>query len=168
MSSKKSPKLECPISYGLDVIGDPWSMLVIRDLMILGGVRRFDELCEGLGISRNILTERLLKLVEKGVVEKQPVVEGGRRMEYRLTQKGWDLMPLMLMMLEWTLKWEKADLQNYRFVDKLNGKPIRVGEILSEDGRSLSRSEIQMVPMTDEALDYLRQGKENWQQGSQA
>lgn len=161
MSAKKTPKLQCPISYALDVIGDQWSMLVIRDLMILGGVRRFDELCDGLGVSRNILTERLRKLVAKGVIEKQPVVEGGRRMEYKLTQKGWELTPLMLMTLEWALKWERSDIQNYRFVDELYGKPIRVGDILSEDGRRLSKEDIKMIPMTEEAREYLRGGRES-------
>lgn len=156
MSSKKTIKLECPISSALDVVGDQWNMLIIRDLMIFGGVRRFDELCDALAISRNILTERLRKLIEREVVIKQPVAEGGRRMEYKLTQKGWELMPLMLMMLDWTLKWERGDLQNYRFVDELNGKPIRVGDILSEDGRKLTKADIRMIPLTEQARDYIK------------
>lgn len=156
MSPKKSTNLECPISYSLDVVGDQWNMLIIRDLMIFGGVRRFDVLCEALEISRNILTERLRKLVEKGIVVKQPVEKGGRRMEYRLTRKGWELMPLMLLMLEWCLEWEEeCDLHNYSFVDKEYGKPIRVGDILSADGRKLGKGDIKMIPLTDEARDYL-------------
>lgn len=156
MSSKKTIKLECPISAALDVVGDQWNMLIIRDLMIFGGIRRFDELCDALEISRNILTERLRKLIAKDVVIKQAVAEGGRRMEYKLTQKGWELMPLMLMMLNWTLKWQSGDLQNYRFVDELKGKPIRVGDILSEDGRKLTKADIRMIPLTDKARDYLK------------
>lgn len=153
--NKRHSKLDCPISYALDVVGDQWSMLIIRDLMLFGGVRRFDELCDGLEISRNILTERLRKLVTKDVVVKQPVAEGGRRMEYKLTPKGWGLVPVMLTMLNWTLEWENSDTQNYRFVDEEKGEPIRVGEVLSADGRKLSKKDIRIVPLTDQARDYL-------------
>ena len=155
-STKKNTKLDCPISYALDVVGDQWNMLIIRDLMIFGGVRRFDALCEALEISRNILTERLKGLIERGIVEKRPVAEGSRRMEYKLTRKGWELMPLMLLMLEWCLEWEEScDIHNYAFVDRANKKPIKVGDILSSDGRKLTKSDIEMIPLTDEARDYL-------------
>lgn len=155
MSVKKTTKLECPISYALDVVGDQWNMLIVRDLMIFGGVRRFDALCDSLEISRNILTERLRNLTDKEVVVKQPLVDGGRRMEYKLTKKGWELMPLMLMMLDWCLKWDQRDLHNYSFVDEKEGKPIQVGGVFSEDGRLLTKEDIRIVPLTDEARDYL-------------
>lgn len=160
MAPKKSTKLECPIAHALDVVGDHWNMLIVRDLMIFGGVRRFDELCQALEISRNILTERLGKLVEKGILVKQPVAEGGRRMEYRLTEKGWGLMPLMLLLLQWCLEWEEGcDIHSYAFVDRENGEPISAGNILSSDGRKLGRGDIRMVPMTDEAREYLKNFK---------
>ena len=156
MAPKKSTKLECPIAHALDVVGDHWNMLIVRDLMIFGGVRRFDELCQALEISRNILTERLGKLVEKGILVKQPVAEGGRRMEYRLTEKGWGLMPLMLLLLQWCLEWEEGyDIHSYAFVDREKGEPISAGNILSKDGRKLGRGDIRMIPLTDEARDYL-------------
>jgi DNA-binding HxlR family transcriptional regulator len=156
MPTKKVTKLECPITYALDVVGDQWSMLIVRDLMLFGGVRRFDALCEALAISRNILTERLRNLVEKGIVIKQPVEEGGRRMEYQLTEKGWALMPILLQMLDWTLTWDENGFQNYAFVDDKNGDPIRVGDILAKDGRRLAKEDIRMVPLSTDARDYLK------------
>jgi DNA-binding HxlR family transcriptional regulator len=156
LAPKISSKLDCPIAHALDVVGDHWNMLIVRDLMIFGGVRRFDALCDALEISRNILTERLRKLIERGIVVKQPVAEGGRRMEYRLTEKGWDLMPLMLLLLQWCLEWEEScDVHSYAFVDRENGEPITAGNILSKDGRKLGKGDIRMVPLTDEARDYL-------------
>lgn len=156
MAPKKNTQLECPISHALDVVGDHWNMLIIRDLMIFGGVRRFDALCDALEISRNILTERLRKLVEKGIIDKQPIAEGGRRMEYRLTAKGWELMPLMLLLLEWCLEWEEGfDIHSYAFVDREKGEPISAGNILAKDGRKLGKGDIRMVPLTEEASEYL-------------
>ena len=156
MAPKKNTQLECPISHALDVVGDHWNMLIIRDLMIFGGVRRFDALCDALEISRNILTERLRKLVEKGIIDKQPIAEGGRRMEYRLTAKGWELMPLMLLLLQWCLEWEDGcDIHSYAFVDREKGEPISAGNILAKDGRKLGKGDIRMVPLTEEAIEYL-------------
>jgi len=156
LAPKKNTQLECPISHALDVVGDHWNMLIIRDLMIFGGVRRFDALCDALEISRNILTERLRKLVEKGIIDKQPIAEGGRRMEYRLTAKGWELMPLMLLLLEWCLEWEEGcDIHSYAFVDREKGEPISAGNILAKDGRKLGKGDIRMVPLTEEASEYL-------------
>jgi len=162
LAPKRNTKLKCPISHALDVVGDQWSMLIIRDLIIFGGIRRFDELCEALEISRNILTERLRKLEDKGIVIKQPVTDGARRMEYRLTEKGWELMPLMLLLLQWSMKWEKgSDIRSYAFVDQDNGEPISAGNILARDGRKLERGDIRMIPLTDEARDYLVTYKSN-------
>ena len=122
MATKKASKLECAVAHALDVLGDYWTMMIIRDLMIFGGTRRFDSLCEALDISRNILTERLRVLVEKEIVRKVPITEGARRMEYRLTRKGWELMPILLSIGQWCARWsEGEDVEAYGYVDRENG-----------------------------------------------
>ena len=115
--------MECSVARALDVLGEWWTMLIIRDLMLCGGNCRFEQLREGLGISRNILTERLKRLVEEGLVDKLPVSEGARRQAYRLTQKGWDLMPIMVAMSQWGDKWrDDPEKISIRFLDRLNGE----------------------------------------------
>ena len=86
-----------------DLIGDKWSMLLVRD--VFRGVRRFDEFCDDLGMSRAVLTGRLKKLVDAGVLEKVPYEEHPLRHEYRLTQMGTELSPMLVALLRWGDRW---------------------------------------------------------------
>lgn len=88
----------CSVARTLEVIGERWSMLVIRDVFL--GLRRFDEIQEHLGISRNVLTARLGRLVEQGVLKRVPYSERPPRYEYRLTKRGVDLFPVLMAMAE--------------------------------------------------------------------
>jgi DNA-binding HxlR family transcriptional regulator len=89
----------CSIARTVGLIGQPWTLLILRDLF--NGVRRFDDLAEHLGIARNVLTRRLAGLVEHGLVEKVAYREPGQRArhEYRLTRAGWELRPILLAVL---------------------------------------------------------------------
>jgi DNA-binding HxlR family transcriptional regulator len=99
---RRSP---CPVSCALDLFGDRWTLLVIRDLML--GRKRFKEFCESPeNVPTNILTDRLERLFESGVIEKRPLTEGGKRYGYHLTEKGEALKPVLSEMLKWGLKWE--------------------------------------------------------------
>jgi len=91
----------CSIVGALDAIGDTWSVLVLRQLFF--GVHRFNEIQDGLGISRSVLTDRLNRLVEIGVIKQVPYQEPGHRArnEYRLTRKGVGLLPLMVALMQW-------------------------------------------------------------------
>ena len=95
--------MNCSVAQCLEVIGEWWSMLIVRDTFL--GVRRFDDFQARLGISRNILTARLTSLVEAGVLDKVPYQERPLRHEYRLTAKGRDLWPVLTTMREWGDKW---------------------------------------------------------------
>ena len=95
--------MNCSVAQSLEVIGEWWSMLIVRDAFL--GVRRFDDFQSRLGISRNILTTRLASLVEAGVLQKVPYQERPTRHEYRLTAKGHDLWPVLTAMREWGDKW---------------------------------------------------------------
>ena len=101
---RRSP---CPVSCMLDIMGDRWSLLVVRDLML--GRSRFKEFCASPeGVPTNILSERLERLLRHGVIEQVPAADGGKRLAYRLTAKGRALKPVMASMRDWGLKWEKG------------------------------------------------------------
>src|SRR5206468_4158299 len=94
----------CPIATTLDLLGDKWTLLVIRDLLFVGK-RRFGELLESPeGIPTNILSDRLRRLEEHGVVEKSLYSSRPQRYEYRLTARGADLFPVLRAMAEWGLR----------------------------------------------------------------
>jgi DNA-binding HxlR family transcriptional regulator len=94
--------MACSVARTLDVIGEPWSPLILRD--VFAGIRRFDQIQADLGISRKVLTERLNHLVEQGVIERKPY-DGRPRYEYHLTSKGAELVDLLMVMVRWGDKW---------------------------------------------------------------
>jgi DNA-binding HxlR family transcriptional regulator len=99
--------MNCSIARALDVLGEWWTLLVIREAF--RGVRRFDGFVERLGISPNILAVRLRRLVEHGVFEERAYQERPVRVEYRLTPKGRDLYPVIVALLGWGDRWYAED-----------------------------------------------------------
>jgi DNA-binding HxlR family transcriptional regulator len=95
--------MSCSIARTLDVIGDPWTPLILRDLH--AGLRRFDELVEDLGISRNLLARRLDHLVARGVVERRRYRDHPPRDDYVLTEPGRDLGPVLMAIMAWGDRW---------------------------------------------------------------
>jgi len=89
----------CSIAATLEVVGERWSLLVVRDAFL--GLRRFDEFQRKLGIARNVLQSRLERLVEAGVLERRPYSERPPRYEYRLTEKGVELWPVIVALMKW-------------------------------------------------------------------
>jgi DNA-binding HxlR family transcriptional regulator len=103
------PRSGCPISLALEVWGDPWSLLIVRDLMFKG-FRTFNEfLTAGEGIATNILTDRLERLERVHILSKQPDDADGRRFVYRLTSKGVELAPMLLELVLWSAKYHDTD-----------------------------------------------------------
>ncbi|MCY7272991.1 MAG: helix-turn-helix transcriptional regulator [Phormidesmis sp. CAN_BIN44] len=101
MTPRRSP---CPVSCTLDLVGDRWTLLIIRDMMFFEK-QRFEEFLESPeGISTNILANRLKLLEELGLAEKQPYGNHSRRMNYQLTEKGKSLRPVVKAMMVWGLK----------------------------------------------------------------
>jgi DNA-binding HxlR family transcriptional regulator len=97
----------CPVACALDLLGDRWTLLIIRDLF-LGRSRFKDFTASPEGIPTNLLSDRLERLLEQGVVVQVPVVEGGKRMAYALTEKGSALGPILLSLRDWGLQWEEG------------------------------------------------------------
>jgi DNA-binding HxlR family transcriptional regulator len=95
--------MACSIARTMDVIGEPWSPLILRNIYI--GITRFEQLQQTLGISRKVLAERLRWLVERGVLERREYSARPARYEYTLTTMGTDLCDLLLVMVRWGDRW---------------------------------------------------------------
>jgi DNA-binding HxlR family transcriptional regulator len=93
------PGQACSIAKALEIVGERWTLLIVRDVMT--GHRRFDELQKSLGVARNVLSARLQRLVEEDILERRPYQESPERYEYFLTEKGLDLWPSLVALLGW-------------------------------------------------------------------
>ena len=89
----------CSVARAVAIVGDTWTLLVIREAFFR--VKRFDQMQRNLGIARNVLADRLERLVRHGILEKVPYQEHPPRHEYRLTQKGRDLYPALIALMQW-------------------------------------------------------------------
>ena len=110
LRSKSRPlprRSACPVACSLDIIGDRWTLLVVRDL-ILGRTRFKDFGASPEHIPTNILSDRLARLLEAGIVGQVPASDGTKRLAYRLTGKGEALRPILAALRDWGLKWEKG------------------------------------------------------------
>lgn len=111
MSTRVAPKRRsgCPVNICLEVFGDRWSLLIVRDLMVRG-YRTFKEFqASGEGIATNILADRLQRLEAAGIIHAEPEETDARKINYRLTKKGIDLAPVLLDLLIWGARHEPAD-----------------------------------------------------------
>ncbi|GAA4829792.1 helix-turn-helix domain-containing protein [Actinomycetospora corticicola] len=136
----------CSIARTMTVLGEPWTVLVLRD--VLNGVRRFDELVDHLGIARNVLTRRLGTLVEAGLVETREYREPGRRArrEYRPTPTGRDLRPVLLALMAFGDRHSAGEAGPPAIAVHECGAPVAVQEVCS-DGHVLTPTDrIRMEP----------------------
>jgi DNA-binding HxlR family transcriptional regulator len=99
MLKRDYPTQYCSVASTLEIIGERWTILILRDVFL--GIRRFDDLQRDLGIARNILQARLERLVANGILVKRPYQDRPVRCEYRLTEKGADLWPVLVALLKW-------------------------------------------------------------------
>ena len=107
MSKHRFTHHECPVARSLDQIGDWWTLLVVREVMY--GLHQFNDIRKSLGISRAVLAARLSELAENGILEKHDDPADGRAAQYKLTEKGADLWPVIVAMLNWSNKHVLAD-----------------------------------------------------------
>lgn len=130
----------CGLPLALEAMGERWSFMILR--AAFNGVRHFEEFLDLLGIARNILSNRLSRLVENGILKREHCADDRRRIEYRLTDKGYDLLPAMLALRQWGEKWELGCVADPVLCDGRDGRPIaRIG-IHAADGRVLDPHEL--------------------------
>ena len=126
---------ECGLPAALEVMGERWSFLILR--AAFNGLIHFEEFSSELGIARNILSNRLAKLVDHGVLARARCEDDKRKVEYRMTPKGVDLLPAMLALRQWGERYGEGISPNLELVDARDRKPIGPIAIRAQDGREL-------------------------------
>ena len=137
---------ECPVARALDVIGDWWSLLIIRDAMLFG-LRRFGEFQKSLGLAKNILTVRLRALVDHGILKTAPASDGSAYQEYLLTPKGRGVFPVLVALRQWSEEFAFAPGACATvLVDRDQGRPVRKLELHAGNGRLLGVGDTELRP----------------------
>jgi DNA-binding HxlR family transcriptional regulator len=148
MKRKSLCTTNCPIARTLDVIGDWWSLLIVRDAFL--GKRRFSEFHKSLGLAKNILCLRLQKLVAHGIFEACPASDGSAYQEYLLTERGRRLYLVLVALRQWgesfLFKEGESDLL---LVDRESGQPVKPLELRSQDGRLLGPADLRTINTSD-------------------
>jgi DNA-binding HxlR family transcriptional regulator len=148
MKHKSNQHSVCPIARSLDVVGEWWSLLIVRDAML--GVRRFSEFERRLGMAKNMLAARLKSLVEAGIFDVVPASDGSAYSEYELTQKGKDLLPMLVALRQWGEKYMFGSRNEHStMLDRRNRKPLAKIAVRSADGRELGIDDVE-VSVPDE------------------
>jgi len=135
--------MNCSIAQCLEVVGEWWSMLIIRDVFL--GFTRFEDMCERLGISRSVLNQRLNRLVDEGVLARVAYSDHPPRYDYRLTDKGRDLWPVITTMRQWGDKWAAPDGPPIQIVHKACDHVAEAHMVCSECGEPVSARDFRAV-----------------------
>jgi len=142
---RRFDKQNCSIAQSLEVLGDWWTLLVVREAFL--GSRRFADFEANLAISKNILSQRLEHLVQHGVLNRVNVGVHGTRYEYALTVMGKDLATLLSALRQWGDRWVYgAGNEPLLVVDRRTGRPIPRLRILGQDGTPLRSSDLALLP----------------------
>ena len=144
MTRKTFARMNCSIAQSLEVIGEWWSVLILREAFM--GTRRFRDFEHNLAIAKNILAARLRKLVRQGVLRRVAPADGGKHHEYRLTEKGRALYPVITALRVWGDRWVLgADKAPIKVVDRRSGKEVDV-QVVTEDGQPVDPRDVMLVP----------------------
>ncbi|MDQ3078029.1 MAG: helix-turn-helix transcriptional regulator [Pseudomonadota bacterium] len=135
----KAAALRCPLPQAIELIGEKWAFLILRGA--LNGLQHFEQFQAGLGIARNILSNRLAHMVEGGILKRSADPNDGRKVVYALTDKGEALLPVVLALRQWGEDWGHGH-HDIQLADQRDGKPVRRMRVIAEDGRELSLDEL--------------------------
>jgi len=132
----------CSIARTLEVVGDRWTLLVIRDVVL--GNRRFDQLLTSLGIASNVLTDRLNRLVEEGILERVPYSERPPRFEYRLTEKGRELGVALIALMQWGDR--HISDEPPRIARRASDGAAIAVRMVADDGSMVRSGDVELIP----------------------
>jgi len=142
----------CSLTAALEVVGERWSFLILRGAF--NGLGHFEQFQSALGIARNILANRLSRLVGHGIMERLPCADDRRKVEYRLTDKGKALLPTVVALRQWGERWAAVPMPcNTRLVDRRDGLPIGEVAVRAADGRKLEMNEMRWIVIEQDEID---------------
>jgi len=133
---------QCPVARSLEVLGDRWALMILRDAF--DGLRRFSEFQKNLGLAKNILASRLKLLVESGLLALQPASDGSAYKEYVLTEKGRSVFPLVIALRQWgeQFLFEAGETRS-ALLDRATGETLETLQVRARDGRVLGPDDCQ-------------------------
>ena len=144
MAKRKSLRSDpCPVARALDVVGERWALLIVRDAF--DGMRRFGEFQKSLGVARNILADRLQGLVEEGIFSIAPASDGTAYQQYVLTPRGLALFPVVVGLRQWSeAQLFDAGEAHSTLLEKQSGLPVRPMQVVAHDGTVLQVSDTEV------------------------
>jgi DNA-binding HxlR family transcriptional regulator len=151
MDRFKEAALSCSIPPAVELIGEKWAFLILRGA--LNGLTHFEEFQAGLGIARNILSDRLAKMVAGGILERSEDPTDRRRIIYALTPKGEGLLPVFLALRQWGEEWGYGKMKVV-LADRRDGKPVRKICVLAQDGRELKLHDLTWIDREGERVSF--------------
>jgi len=138
---------ECALPAALEAVGERWSFLILRGAF--NGLAHFEEFQSTLGIARNILSNRLARLVENEILRREPDPADRRKIAYRLTDRGRDLLPALIALRQWGERWISGMPSNPVLVDRQARRPVETMAVRAADGRALQLSELEWLDRAD-------------------
>jgi len=145
MTTSNYLNLDCPIAESLSIVGDQWTLLIIRDALI--GVSSFTGFEQSLGISRRLLSRRLKEMEENGLIDRVPVKEGAARMKYVPTRKGAELSMVIMAFADWGERWYPGKRgPRYEHTHIPSGKVIRPAMVRGDTEKAVPMQECSSVP----------------------
>lgn len=149
LDSFREAALSCPIPAAVELIGEKWAFLILRGAF--NGLQHFEEFQAGLGIARNILSDRLARLVAGGILERSTDPADRRRVIYALTEKGKGLLPVFVALRQWGAGWGNGEGE-VALCDNRDRKPIRRIGIQAHDGRPLELTDLVWIKRGENAV----------------
>jgi len=145
MRNSEFPSQICSVARSLEIVGEWWTLLVVREAFF--GTHRFSDFEANLSIAKNVLSDRLAKLVEAGVMERKPVVGRGNPQDYTLTPMGRDLFPAIIALMQWGDRWiYGAERAPVRVLDHEGGAEIARMKVTTPEGKPLQPKDVVVVP----------------------
>lgn len=144
----KEAALSCPLPPAVELIGEKWAFLILRGAF--NGLHHFEEFQAGLGIARNILSDRLSKMVAGGILERSPDPADKRRVIYSLTPKGEGLLPVVLALRQWAEEWGYGKM-DIVLADRRDLMPVRKMSVQAHDGRELALGDLTWIESGERA-----------------
>jgi DNA-binding HxlR family transcriptional regulator len=151
----------CPIPEAVALIGERWTCLIIRAAML--GLRHFEEFQRCLGIARNILSDRLGRLVDAQILARNPDPDDRRRVIYTLTERGETLLPVIIALRQWASNNGMGEPTHHQVADRRDRRPLAPIAVRSHDGRTLALADLVWLGPDGEEIRLLSHAEEEFE-----